>query len=93
MRVVIPLRNGSLASVASAQTYAFVELDESMQKQHISYKESWSGEFFDYIVTSKRDDALDEAFELGARALLAREGMDIEAILEAMMFRELDEIV
>lgn len=93
MRVVIPLKDGGVVTTSEAQTYAFVELDESMQPQNIVYKNNFTQEFFEYIVTSKKDDNLDEAYELGARALLARRGMSVEEILEAMMFRELDEIV
>ena len=93
MRIVIPLKDGGVVAIDEAEIYAFVEVNESMQPKNIVYKDDFTQEFFEYIVTPKKDDNLDEAYELGARALLARRGMSVEEILEAMMFRELDEIV
>ncbi|SMC08435.1 hypothetical protein [Nitratiruptor tergarcus] len=98
MLVVIPVasinnQESLVCTIADAKSFAFVKLSESMQIENIQFKENFANEFFDYIVTPKKDDELDEAYELGARALLANNGMSIEDIIEAMMFRELDEIV
>ncbi len=95
MKIVIPLsqKDGGVVSLKEAILYAIVTVNGSMQVQDIAYKEDFSQEFFDYIVTPDKHDELDEAYELGARALLARKGMDVDEIIEAMMFRELDEIL
>jgi len=95
MKIVIPLsqKDGGIVTLKEAKLYAIVQVNESMQIEDITYTEDFSQEFFEYIVTPDKNDELDEAYELGARALLAREGMDIDEIIEAMMFRELDEIV
>lgn len=95
MKIVIPLsqKDGGIVTLKEAKLYAIVQVNESMQIEDITYTEDFSQEFFEYIVTPDKNDDLDEAYELGARALLAREGMDIDEIIEAMMFRELDEIV
>ena len=95
MKIVIPLsqKDGGVVSLKEAKLFAIVNVDESMQVQDIAYQEDFSQEFFDYIVTPDKHDELDEAYELGARALLARKGMDVNEIVEAMMFRELDEIL
>ena len=95
MKIVIPLsqKDGGVVSLKEAKLFAIVNVDESMQVQDIAYQEDFSQEFFDYIVTPDKHDELDEAYELGARALLARKGMDVDEIVEAMMFRELDEIL
>ncbi len=95
MIVVIPVKSEKeplLSPLGSASSFAFVTLKEGMQKEKISFQASFSNQFFDYIVVSDKGEEIDEAFELGARALLAKEGMSIDEIVEAMMFRELDEI-
>ena len=97
MRVVIPVREAKgkesvVCKVAEAKSFAIVDLGEGMELLKITFRESFSDDFLDYIVTPDKDDDIDEAFELGARALLARPGMRVEEIVEAMMFRELDEI-
>ncbi len=97
MRVVIPVREAEgeesiVCKVAEAKSFAFLELGEGMEILDITFRNGFSDDFFDYIVTPDKNDDIDEAFELGARALLARPGMSIEEIVEAMMFRELDEI-
>ncbi len=93
MLVVIPLDGEMITRVSEAKEFAFVKLGESMQIEKITKYPSFANQLFDYIVTPDKDENLEEAYELGARALLAREGMSIDDIVEAMMFRELDEIV
>ncbi len=97
MRVLVPVREKSgeesiVCNVGDAGSFALLELGEGMEIVQIDFRDDFSDELFDYIVTSDKNDDIDEAFELGARALLARPGMSIEEIVEAMMFRELDEI-
>ncbi len=98
MLVVVPVESiggesSKIATVKEAKSFAFMELGEGMQIERLEFKPSFSNEMFDYIVTPDKNDELDEAFELGARALLAYPGMLLEEIAEAMMFRELDEIM
>ncbi len=98
MRVVVPVseirgEESPICKITSAKAFAFLRLGEGMSVERLEFKESFENEFFDYIVVSHKNEDLETAYDLGARALLAREGMDIEQIVEAMMFRELDEIV
>ena len=98
MKVVIPVRSmegeeSIVSSFKSAKLFAILELGEGLKIERLEFVENIDNIFFDYIVTPDKEDELDSAFELGARALLAMPGMDIEQIVEAMMFRELDEIV
>ncbi len=98
MVVVVPVakEEGSdsiVVPVKDAKHFAFVHLGEGMELQKIEFKESFFNELFDYIVTPNKEDDLEEAYDLGARALLAMEGMSIEEIVEGLMFRELDEIM
>ncbi len=97
MRVVVPVREAEgeesiVCKVGEAGSFAFLELGEGMEILDITFRNGFSDDFFEYIVTPDKNDDIDEAFELGARALLARPGMSVEEIVEAMMFRELDEI-
>ncbi len=97
MLVVVPVREADGADsvvcrVGEAKAFAFMRLGEGMQIEGVEFKESFSNELFDYIVTPDKNDDLEEAWDLGARALLAMPGMSLEEIAEAMMFRELDEI-
>ena len=98
MVIVVPVKenegeSSKAVTTKEASMYAFMQLAEGMKIEKITFKESFSNELFDYIVTPDKDDELDEAFDLGARALLAYPGMNLEEIVEAMMFRELDEIM
>ncbi|BCD60898.1 MULTISPECIES: hypothetical protein [unclassified Nitratiruptor] len=98
MLIVVPTKefageDSKISTVTEAQTFVFVQLGEGMQIEEIHEKPSFENELFDYIVSPDKSDNLEEAFNLGARALLARNGMSVEEIVEALMFRELDEIV
>lgn len=98
MKVVVPVQSmegeeSTVSSCKSAKLFAVLELGEGLNIKRLEFVEKIDNLFFDYIVTSDKNDELDLAFDLGARALLAMPGMDIEQIVEAMMFRELDEIV
>lgn len=98
MVIVVPVKanegeSSKIATLQDATMYAFIQLAEGMKIERITFKENFSNELFDYIVTPNKNDELDEAFDLGARALLAHPGMDLEEIVEALMFRELDEIM
>ncbi|MRI83963.1 MAG: hypothetical protein C6I00_06040 [Nitratiruptor sp.] len=97
MVVVVPVANpqganSKVCPITQAKAFAFLRLGEGMEIEGLEFREGFANELFDYIVTPKRNDALEEAFDLGARALLAMDGMSLEEIVEAMMFRELDEI-
>ena len=97
MRVLVPVRQAQgeeseVCPLTQATSFALVELGEGMEIRSIAFVQDFVNVFFDYIVTSDKNDEVDEAFELGARALLAREGMSVAEIVEAIMFRELDEI-
>lgn len=95
MLVVIPIDSESetITRVSEAKEFAFVHLGEGMQIEKIEKYPSFANQLFDYIVTPDKDEDLEGAYELGARALLARDGMSIDEVVEAMIFRELDEIV
>ncbi len=98
MRVVVPVRSAEgeesvVLPYKKAKLFALLELGEGMKIEKLEFVENIDNLFFDYIVTPDKNDELELAFDLGARALLAMPGMDIEQIVEAMMFRELDEIV
>ncbi|BCD68728.1 hypothetical protein [Nitratiruptor sp. YY09-18] len=98
MHIVIPVKSVNkeesiVAPTKEATSYAFLELGEGMQIVAINFFDALPQDFFDYIITPDKNDNLDEAYELGARALLARAGMSIDEIVEALMFRELDEIM
>jgi len=98
MRIVVPVRSAEgkgsvITTLKDAKLFAVLELGEGMKTEDMEFVENIDNLFFDYIVTPDKNDELDLAFDLGARALLAMPGMDIEQIVEAMMFRELDEIV
>ncbi|MRI58282.1 MAG: hypothetical protein C6H99_02115 [Epsilonproteobacteria bacterium] len=82
-----------IAPVRDAEAFAFVTLGEGMRIEAIEFRKSFENELFDYIVTPDKHDDLEDAYDLGARALLAMPGMSVEEIVEALMFRELDEIV
>ena len=98
MLVVVPVKSEDGAKsivtrVKDADLFAFVALGEGMRIEDIAFKKSFENEMFDYIITPDKEDELDEAFDLGARALLAMPGMSVEDIVEGLMFRELDEIM
>ncbi len=98
MRIVVPVRSAEgeesvVTTLKGAKLFALLDLGEGMRIENLEFVDNMDNIFFDYIVTPDKEDELDSAFELGARALLAMPGMDIEQIVEAMMFRELDEIV
>ena len=98
MLVVVPVQEEaaqeSLAtSVKRAKSFAFLYLGEGMRLERLEFRESFADELFDYIVTTDKNDDLEEAYDLGARALLAMPGMCVEDVVEGLMFRELDEIV
>ncbi len=98
MLVVIPVREcrseeSEVCLVTEAKMFAFVRVGDGMSIEEIECKERLGEQFFDYIVTIDKADSLEEAYDLGARALLARRGMRVEDVIDAMMFRELDEIV
>jgi len=84
--------DSTITDLKGARGFVFVQLGEGMEIEGVRFKEDLDGEPLDYIVTPERDDDLEEAFDLGARALLAPRGSSVEEIVEAMMFRELDEI-
>ena len=98
MRIVVPVKvQDGLDSVVSlideASGFAFLDLGEGMSVETLSFKNSFENELFDYIIVCDKNEELEEAFDLGARALLARPGMNLDEIVEALMFRELDEIL
>ncbi len=97
MRIVIPVKSqageeSEIALVKEASVFALVDLGEGMQIENLTFIKSFENELFDYIVACDKNDEIDAAFDLGARALLAHPGMSIEEVVEALMFRELDEI-
>ncbi|WP_187647394.1 hypothetical protein [Nitrosophilus labii] len=97
MLVVIPvdlndMEEGKITSIADANYFVFLKLADGAKVKNSEFKKSFSNEIFDYIVVNDRNEDLEEVFELGARALLARKNMYIEDILEAIMFAELDEL-
>ena len=98
MRIVVPIKKqdglqSQICLIDEAQGFAFVELGEGMSVENLQFQENFENELFDYIVVCDKNEELEEAFDLGARALLARPGMSLEEIVEALMFRELDEIL
>ncbi len=98
MKIVVPVKNvegieSVVTTLKNAKFFGLLELGEGMQIENLEFIERIDTLFFDYIITPDKDEELDMAYEIGARALLAMPGMDIEEIVEAMMFKELDEIV
>ena len=98
MKVVVPVseRRGEespISKIEKAQAFAFLTLADGMSIEAIEFKERFENDFFDYIVVSDKNEEIEMAYDLGARVLLARPGMEIGQIVEAMMFKELDEIV
>ncbi|NPA03401.1 MAG: hypothetical protein GXO61_00905 [Epsilonproteobacteria bacterium] len=96
MVVLIPVKTqegeaSKITTVKDAKTFALVTFKEGMI-EHIDFKDSLEGLFFDYAITTSKDDDLDDFYDLGARVLLGFEGMSIQEVGEALMFRELDEI-
>ncbi len=98
MKIVVPVKNvegieSVVTTLKNAKFFGLLELGEGMQIENLEFIERIDTLFFDYIITPDKDEELNMAYEIGARALLAMPGMDIEEIVEAMMFKELDEIV
>ena len=98
MKIVVPVKNvegieSVVTTLKNAKFFGLLELGEGMKIENLEFIERIDTLFFDYIITPDKDEELDMAYEIGARALLAMPGMDIEQIVEAMMFKELDEIV
>ncbi|HIE35288.1 MAG TPA: hypothetical protein EYP79_03725 [Campylobacterales bacterium] len=98
MVVVIPVNNDNLeeakiTSFNDANFFLFLTLSTGAKIENYKFKKSFQDEMFDYIVVNNKNEELDEVFELGARALLARKNMYVEDIVEAIMFSELDEII
>ncbi len=98
MKIVVPVKNvegieSVVTTLKNAKFFGLLELGEGMKIKNLEFIERIDTLFFDYIITPDKDEELDMAYEIGARALLAMPGMDIEQIVEAMMFKELDEIV
>ena len=98
MKIVVPVKNvEGVESVATtlknAKSFGLLELGDGMRIENLEFIQRIDTLFFDYIITSDKNDELDMVYALGARALLAMPGMNIEQIVEAMMFKELDEIV
>ena len=92
MTIVVPIKDGRLFSDSSF--FIKLELGEGMEILSQDTVENLEETLFDYlIIGSKEHPKVDEAMELGARALLGRDGMRLEEIIEGLMFRELDEIV
>jgi len=97
MIVVIPvdkddIDEAKIVSIDNAKTFAFIDTQNGKIKDY-QFRDSYENEMFDYIIVNSRDENLEEIFDLGARALLAKANMSIEEIVEALMFAELDEII
>ena len=97
MIVVIPvdkndIDEAKIVSIDNAKTFAFINTESGKIKDY-QFKDSYENEMFDYIIVNSKNEELEEVFDLGARALLARPNMYIEDIIEALMFCELDEIL
>ncbi|WP_281951547.1 hypothetical protein [Nitrosophilus kaiyonis] len=97
MLVVIPvdksdIEEAKIVSINKAKSFAFIDTESGKIKDY-QFKDSFENEMFDYIIVNSKNEELEDVFELGARALLARENMYIEDIIEALMFAELDEIL
>jgi len=98
MLVVIPVDSddmdeAKITSIESAEHFAFLELGEGAKIEKVEFKNSFSEDFFDYFIVNNKNEELDVVYELGARVLLAMPNSYVEDILEAFMFRELDEVV
>ena len=92
MTIVVPIKDDKLFSNSSL--FMKLELGEGMEVVSKESIKNIEETLFDYlIIGTKEHPKVDEAMELGARALLARDGMGLEEIVEGLMFRELDEIV
>lgn len=97
MLIVVPvdkndIDEAKITSIDEAEYFAFINTEGGKINSY-EFKDSFANEMFDYIIVNDKNEDLDEVFELGARALLARKNMYIEDIIEALMFAELDEIV
>ncbi|WP_200762763.1 hypothetical protein [Nitrosophilus alvini] len=98
MLVVIPVNlndidEAKITSIESAKYFAFLQLGEGAKLENVEFKKSFSEDFFDFFIVNSKNEELDTVYELGARVLLAMPNSYVEDILEAFMFRELDEVV
>ena len=96
MLIVIPvdkedIEEAKITSIENAKSFAFIDTESGKIKNY-EFKDRFDNEMFDYIIVNDKNEDIEEVFELGARALLARPNMYIEDIIEAIMFAELDEI-
>jgi hypothetical protein len=97
MVVVVPIKDkkdleSKITRLNDSRSFAFLYLNEKMQIEKVEFKPTFENEIFDYFITCDKSEDLDSVFDLGARVLLAFNGVTLDEIVEGMMFRELDEI-
>ena len=97
MLILMPLSsadraNAKLVAMEEAKTWGLVTFDEGMMRK-IDFYDDWEKieDFIDYAIVAKQGEPIWPFMEQNVFVLVAREGADIDEVLEGFKFKELHE--